>query len=119
MRSLWMCVCILYGVSISSATNPGLSLDWRNTNCIGGDNGLLSTGLWLSLNASDGTGLCYSNRSWIEYDSFSSLSRLHESFLNCNRTSNVTFEFEQPEHGGGNCHCVQISFNSPTSKSFE
>ena len=80
-----------------------------NESCIGGERGLLSAGLWLSLNASNHTDECSSARVWIEYNS--SLPDIDSFFVSCSTISNVIFEFEQPEHGGGLCHCVQIDFD--------
>ena len=84
-----------------------------NEICIGGERGLLSTGLWLSLNAYNHTDECSSARVWIEYNS--SLPDIDSFFVSCSTISNATFEFEQPEHGGGLCHCVQIDFVNRTT----
>ena len=113
--SLRMIVFILFLMKCTAATNtagPNVSLQWINETCIGGDHGLLSTGLRLTLNASNETGLCYFNTTWIKYNS--PLPDLGRYCKNCSGSiSNVTIEFEQPEHGGGACHCVQIDFHNP------
>ena len=97
----------------SFCINPQVILQWTNENCIGGERGLLSTGLWFSLKANNVMGIvCSSNRQMIAYNS--SLPALDSYFANCSTISNVTFEFEQPEHGGGLCHCVQIIFTNTT-----
>ena len=94
----------------TSTATPDLNLRWTNEACVGGQLGLLSTGLWLSFNASDRTGLCFANRVWIEYNSSPPYIQ-----HNCSSLVNMTIEFEQPEHGGGSCHCVGIEFTNPTS----
>ena len=110
-----MIVLILLLASSTAATitaGPTVSLQWINGNCIGGERGLLSTGLRLTLKASDETRLCYSNTTWINYNS--PLPDLgHYCELCSGSFSNMTFQFEQPEHGGGTCHCVQIDFHYP------
>ena len=113
MRSLWICVFIQF-VSKASFTfgNPQVSLRWMNESCIGGERGLLSTGIWISVNASDVTGVCSTQRPMVAYNS--SLPALDYYLANCSNISNITFEFEQPEHGGGFCHCVNITFTNPT-----
>ena len=115
VRSLGMIVLILLLVSSTAAlitTQLNVSLHWTNENCIGGERGLLSTGLRLTLNAFNETGLCYFNTTWINYNSpLPDLGRYCE--LCSGSISNMTFEFEQPEHGGGTCHCVQIDFHNP------
>ena len=112
-RSLQICLSILFVVQTSLNKSPQLSLRWVNENCVGGERGLLSTGLWLSLNASNHTDQCSSARVWIEYNS--ALPDINSFLVSCFTISNVTFEFEQPEHGGGLCHCVLIGFDSTTS----
>ena len=96
----------------STSTTPDVNLRWRTDKaCVGGELGLLSTGLWLSFNASDGTGMCSTaNHVWIEYDSSPPYIR-----HNCSSLANMTMDFEQPEHGGGSCHCVEIEFMNLTS----
>ena len=114
MGSLQTCLFILCGVVQTSLTkSPQMILQWVNESCIGGERGLLSTGLWLSLNASNQTDQCSSARVWIEYNS--SLPDIDSFLVSCSAISNVTFEFQQPEHGGGLCHCVQIGFDNHNS----
>ena len=116
MRSLRICVSILF---VSSKTSfcinpPQVILQWTNESCIGGERGLLSTGLWFSLKENNEMGIiCSSNRQlMIEYNS--SLPALDFYLANCSAISNATFKFEQPEHGGGLCHCVRINFTNTT-----
>ena len=113
MRSLWLCVFIEF-VSKASFTfgNPQVNLRWMNESCVGGERGLLSTGIWISCNASNVTGVCSTQRQMVAYNSL--LPALDSYLENCFTISNVTFEFEQPEHGGGLCHCVEINFTNLT-----
>ena len=117
MRTLWVFVSILF---VSSKTSfcinpPQVILQWTNESCIGGERGLLSTGLWFSLKANNEMGIvCSSNLQMIAYNS--SLPALDSYFENCSTISNVIFEFEQPEHGGGLCHCVEIYFNNTNAQ---
>ena len=119
MGIVWICLSTLIVIKTSLATIPHVNFVWTNENCIGGDRGLLSTGLWLTFNVSDQKGdiLC-SNRLWIEYNS----SLQDYLGVPCdqmsNNISNATFEFEQPEHGGGLCHCVRIDIGRSSSQNF-
>ena len=120
MDIVWICISTLFIINPSlAAPIPTVRLVWTNESCIGGERGLLSTGLWLTFNVSYQTGISRCNNSlWIEYNS--SLPELLEmpceqSNGTSNGISNVTLELEQPEHGGGFCHCVEINFNNPTS----
>ena len=124
MDIVWICMSTLFIINTSLAASiPTVRFVWTNESCIGGERGLLSTGLWLTFNASYKTGdsRC-NNRLWIEYNS--SLPELLEmpceqSNGTSNEISNVTFELEQPEHGGGLCHCVEIYFNNTSKSSFQ
>ncbi len=83
---------------------------------IGGDRALLSTGIWLSYtsNSTDETGTydqTYSCRVWANYNSPLPELQYYEGAGTRNITS-VSFIFEQPEHGGGSCHCFNVSINT-------
>jgi len=133
MTNFWMSASILLFVlflestsaTAVTTTGPKVCLNWINESCIGGERGLLSTGLWLSYRASSnlehGSNLQnggnsvaeHSDSIWIEYNS--SLPDLTYYDANATRNViNVTFEFKQPEHGGGTCHCVQIVIHNAT-----
>ena len=119
MGIVWICLSTLIVIKTSLATIPHVNFVWTNENCIGGDRGLLSTGLWLTFNVSDQKGnIVCSNRLWIEYNS----SLQDYLGVPCdqmsNNISNATFEFEQPEHGGGLCHCVRIDIERSSSQNF-
>ncbi len=99
---------------------PTLSIQWYEFSCIGGDNALLSSGLWLSYtsNSTDETGTddqTYSCHVWVNY--YSSLPELQ--YYEGNDSRNITslsFIFEQPEHGGGSCHCFNVSTSFLTKR---
>ncbi len=99
---------------------PTLSIQWYEFSCIGGDNALLSTGLWLSYtsNSTDETGTddqIYSCHVWVNYNSSLPELQYYERAGPRNITS-VSFIFEQPEHGGGSCHCFNISAASTINR---
>ena len=114
MLSLWICVFILFVRKTSLVINPDVNLMWTNESCIGGERGLLSTGVCITFNASNEEGVvCSTHRQMIAYNT--SLPALDSYLENCSSILNITFDFEQPEHGGGLCHCVKIMFNISTS----
>ena len=84
--------------------------------CVGGDAGLLTTGIWLSYSANFSVHegqppQTYWNRIWIEYNSTApSLTYQDDSSQLWNMTR-VEYTFVQPEHGGGKCNCLKIFFN--------
>ena len=117
MRSLQIYLSILFVVGTSPTLSPQLRLLWMNESCVGGERGLLSTGLWLTLKAFNHTDECSSARDWIDYNS--SLPDLHCFLSTCSTISNVTFEFEQPEHGGGLCHCAVLIYIGDPNKIFK
>ena len=72
----------------------------------------MSTGLRISFKASSEMDVCFTHRQKIEYNSSLYIPDLNSSLENCSSISNITFEFEQPEHGGGLCHCVEMNFTN-------
>ena len=122
MDIVWICMSTLFVIKTSLAASvPPVLFVWTNESCIGGERGLLSTSLWLTFNASDQTGVNRCNNSlWIEYNSSLPLETpCEQSNGTSDEISNVTFAFEQPEHGGGRCHCVKIYFNNITTSPFQ
>ncbi len=106
---------IIFALNETTADNqpPRLSIQWFDFSCIGGDNALLSTGQWLSYtsNSTDETGTVdqtYSCRIWVNYNSSLPELQYYEGAGPRNITS-VSLIFVQPEHGGGSCHCFNIS----------
>ena len=91
MLSLQICVFIQF-VSKASFTfdYPRVKLQWRNVGCIG-ERGLFNTSIWISINASNVTGVCYAHRQMIAYNS--SLPVLDSYLQNCSNISNITFGF--------------------------
>ena len=112
---------ILFISKTSLSINPDVNLLWINESCIGGERGLLSTGVWITLKvsgemSSGKTGVvnCSTHRQMIEYNSSFYIQDLNSYLADYSTVSNITFEFEQPEHGGGLCHCVDIEFINQT-----
>ncbi len=107
---------VLCGTVGGESNRPMLNIEWYEFSCIGGDRALLSTGLWLSYtsNSTDSNGAddrTYSCRVWVNYNSSLPELQYYEGAGPRNITS-VSFNFEQPEHGGGSCHCFNISGSS-------
>ena len=114
-------------VAKSSNVFPDMCLEWYNIGCLGGDTALLTTGIWLRY-TSNSTDLgedeqSYSCRLWVNFnDSVPALE--YYTGMNSRNITSVDYIIEQPEHGGGGCHCVNISLakrceftsNSPTHK---
>ncbi len=117
MEKLTLFVFILYlGVFAlaSSDSLPNLCLDWYNQQCVGGHAALLTNGLWLnySSNSTDYEGeeeQSYSCLVWIDFNSSVPVLEYYEGNDPRNITG-VKYVVEQPEHGGGGCLCVNISF---------
>ncbi len=114
--TLILCFILLKGSFGGDSRLPTLNIQWYEFSCIGGDNALLSTGLWLSYtsNSTDETGTgdqTHSCRVWVNYNSSLPELQYYEGAGSRNITS-VSFIFEQPEHGGGSCHCFNISINT-------
>ncbi len=111
---------VLYGTVGGESNRPMLNIEWYQFSCIGGDRALLSTGLWLSYtsNSTDETvteDQTHSCRVWVNYNSPLPELQYYEGAASRNITS-VSFNFEQPEHGGGSCHCFNISGSSLTKR---
>ena len=88
-----------------------ICVSWLPGSCIGGDNGLTNTAVQMtytyfeskvydvigpSLEKSTERNISYT----LEYTTMPSESRI------------ATYRFAQPEHGGGDCNCVEIYFDS-------
>ncbi len=106
----------------SAIAPPNIVLNWYEDHCIGGDNSLLSTGLWLSYEANstaadDGVVQQYRNKVWIDYNVTEQELMYYKSEKPRN-VSKVNYYFNQPEHGGGGCYCVRISFKTVGINSF-
>ncbi len=116
---LLLCFVVLYGTLGGESNLPSVDNQWYQFSCIGGDRALLSTGLWLNYtsNSTDETGTdnqTYSCRVWANYISSLPELQYYEGAGPRNITS-LSFTFEQPEHGGGSCHCFNVSINMTTS----
>ena len=101
-------------------TTGDVCLSWHSSPCVGGDRGLTSTAVELSYRSS--------RISMPSFISSRSLQLLKNTTYNMTHSLNysvvqttsgqllsadvVTFMFAQYEHGGGNCNCVDIYFDS-------
>ncbi len=111
-RALFLCSALTKSLAIISVP-PELDIRWYEFSCIGGDNALLSTGLWLSYtsNSTDENGAdeqTYSCRLWVNYNSTMPELQYYEG-IGRRIITKVNLIFEQPEHGGGSCHCFNIT----------
>ena len=106
---------MLFSIKTSVASIPTVHFVWTNESCIGGERGLLSIDIWLTFNASYQMGdVRCSNHLRIAYNS-SGEKNFRGVCEDEDEISRVEFEFEQPEHGGGLCHCVEINFGTSSS----
>ena len=109
----------LTGTLRTESPQPTLGIQWYDFSCIGEDRALLTTGLWLNYtsNSTDETGAdeqSYSSGVWVDYKS--PLPKLQYYVGNSSRIiTSVTYIIDQPEHGGGSCHCFNITQGSDTS----
>ena len=98
--------------------NPAPGHDLRLA-CFGGDDALLSTGIQLSYDAastrSAGDGVVdyehYVGRVEVEYNGAAPLLKYWSNSSELRNLTRVEYLLVQPEHGGGKCHCLQVSFN--------
>ena len=89
-----------------------ICLSWLSGSCIGGDNGLTNTAVQLTytyfesnLYNAIGPSLEKSTERNISYT-------LDYPVAMPSETRIATYRFTQPEHGGGDCNCVEIYFDS-------
>jgi len=108
-------------ITIQPATSsPNLRLEWTNEICPGEDRGLLSTGLSLSYtsNSTDESGddmQSYSCSIWVDFN-YNLTDLTYYEGTRPRNISSMTFEFEQPEHGGGKCHCFVLNYFSNSNQ---
>ena len=106
----------LFSLTKTSASNglpPTLSIQWYQFSCIGEERALLTTGIWLKYtsNSTDETATneqSYSCSVWVDYNSPLPGLQYYEG-NNARNVTSVSYMFEQPEHGGGSCHCFNIT----------
>ena len=103
-------------------TTGDVCLSWHSSPCVGGDRGLTSTAVELSYRSSRNTGVSFTVGSLqlLKNTSYNTTHSLNYSVVDT--TSDqllpadvVLFKFTQYEHGGGNCNCVDIYFDSNCS----
>ena len=91
----------------SSITFPSrLCVTWQSSKCVGDDRALTSTEVRLTYNCSGSgtTTLTKNNVSSMQYN-------LTYDCVDNGQTRKADYYFEQLEHGGGGCNCVDIDFN--------
>ncbi len=98
-------VIILNNVLMETHNRSHVCVEWRSNGiCVGGDDALSSTDVELTYGVSG-------NESRMLFKKTSG-TRPYE-LDNCNY--NCSYLFEQKEHGGGDCNCVDIFFSSNCS----
>ena len=121
-------VLLLLGVlnAASSIEFPSrLCVTWQSSNCVGDDRALTSTEVRLTYNTSGSdncsgsdairtTTLTKNNVSSMQYN----LTYDCQSVDN-GQTRKADYYFEQLEHGGGGCNCVDIYFNCDQQNRYE
>ena len=119
--SVGFVIVLLCSFTLATSKNSqSLCLHWLVTNqfgsslrniCLGGNSAIVLNGVWMTYTAYyAGTERTVSERRWIEYNT-QPPDVLHQED-NCQlMVSKVEYNFIQPEHGGGNCQCINISFS--------
>ena len=100
-------------------TTGGVCLSWHSSPCVGGDRGLTSTAVQLSYRSSGNSATSFSSRSLqlLKNTAHNVSHSLNYSVIDTTSgqllpANVVRFRFTQYEHGGGNCNCVHIYFDS-------
>ena len=95
-----------------------LCVTWQSTNCVGDDRALTSTEVRLTYNCSGSdairtTTLTKNNVSSMQYN------LTYDCQFVDNGQTRTDYYFEQLEHGGGDCNCVDIDFNCDQQNRYE
>ena len=100
-------------------TTGDVCLSWHSSPCVGGDRGLTSTAVELSYRSSPTPGFAFSVGSLrlLKNTTYNVTHSLNYSVIDTTSgqllpADVVRFKFTQYEHGGGNCNCVDIYFDS-------
>ena len=100
-------------------TTGDVCLSWHSSPCVGGDRGLTSTAVELSYQSLLNTGFSFTVGSLqlLKNTSYNTTHSLNYSVVDTTSgqllpAELVSFTFIQYEHGGGNCNCVDIYFDS-------
>ena len=112
-----------FSLGVEGAITTGdVCLSWHSSPCVGGDRGLTSTAVELSYLSSLTTGFAFSVGSLrlLKNTTYNMTHSLNYSVVDTTSgqllpADVVRFVFTQYEHGGGNCNCVNIYFNSNCS----
>ena len=116
LLQLSLCLVVKGAIAINSGD---VCLSWHSSPSVGGDRGLTSTAVELSYRSSGNSATTFNSRSLrlLKNTAYNVTHSLNYSVVDTN--SNlllpaiiVTFTFSQYEHGGGNCNCVDIYFDS-------
>ena len=82
------------------------------THCVGGDSALISTDVRLTYSYKEsGITRSRSGPNIVKHNETGKVYHLRVPGGSNNSVTSAEFYFEQLEHGGGDCNCVQIYFN--------
>ena len=116
---LQLSFCLGVGEAI---TTGDVCLSWHSSPCVGGDRGLTSTAVELSFKASrnSGSGVSGGSLLLLKNTTYNMTHSLNYSVVDTTSgqllpADVVRFMFTQYEHGGGNCNCVDVYFDSNCS----
>lgn len=103
----------LYGLKRAEATAPpsGMTFNWSSSDCLGGDNALTGTGVWINYTTTfSSRAAVFQSSSHVQVDFNSSSLNFDYNFENFGplNVTAVQYDTVQLEHGGGECHCVQL-----------
>ena len=113
---LLLSVCLVVEGAI---TTGDMCLSWHSSPCVGEDRGLTSTAVELSYRSFRNSGVKLTDGSLqlLKNTSYNMTLSLNYSVIDTTSgqllpADLVRFTFSQYEHGGGNCNCVDIYFDS-------
>lgn len=106
-------LCFRWISPTPTSTSHGYDLQGA---CLGGDATLLTTGVWLSYNATSTGNIgqpteTYLDRVWIDYNTTVPALEYQGDSSQSRVLARVEYTFVQPEHGGGKCHCFRVFFS--------
>ena len=114
-----LCLRII-AVTVSQEFPSFIGITWQSLNCIGEDRALTSTDVKLTYNYSASNVRRTTTGPIIRKSNGDTKYTLNYSNIGIN-TSNkeADYYFVQLEHGGGECNCVDIQFNSDIANRYE
>ena len=114
-------ILVALGVVVVSQDFPStICVSWNSSLCVAGDRALTNTQVWLTYNFSvDGmqrsvSGFPISKNKCglnVTYELNYTIYVDEKMNANISQLENATFLFEQLEHGGGKCNCLDIYFD--------